>query len=147
MLYGMPSPTASKSGWRCALSPIAATIAAEFEATGRFVTVRFHTFDDGKMVHGAAAGAFVGAGGCGVRAAVGAAVEVAVGEVVPVAAGVSVASATTAGWGSDRSRRPSPRSSEQPPDRSRSPTAREAWPPNWRSRPRQRRRQQRAWRP
>ena len=46
-LYGMPSPTASKSGCRCALTPMASIIAPELEATDRPVMSWFHTFDDG----------------------------------------------------------------------------------------------------
>ena len=48
MLNGMPSPTASKSGWSGEPAPMALIIAAELEATASPFTGRFHTFEDGK---------------------------------------------------------------------------------------------------
>jgi hypothetical protein len=52
--FQVPEP---KSGWSGELAPIAATIVCEFDATGRFVTGVFHTFDAGSTVHPAMPGA------------------------------------------------------------------------------------------
>src|SRR5258705_11616699 len=65
-----------KSGWSGAPRPMAATMASEFEATGRPSTRWFQTLLDGKTLHGAGlgvgSGAVVGLGvGFGVGRGVG----------------------------------------------------------------------------